>query len=416
MMRALFAGVSGLRNHQTKMDVIGNNIANVNTVGYKSSRVTLQEAFNQLLQGATRPIGGSGGLNPIQIGSGVNLGSTDQLFTQGSLETTGQPLDLGIQGDSLFVLSNGGQREYTRAGNFQLDANGNLISGTTGAKVQGILADVQGNFTSTSTLTDISLKLGEKAPANATSLMYLSGNLDAAAAIGTVHTMGTTAYDSAGAAHDLQVTYTNTGPGSWTWTATCADAPVTPATTGTVTFNPDGTLKTFTYPGGGTDLTLTPANGGAFKVQLNPGTIGSIDGLSGYANQSNVVVTRQDGYAAGDLNSISVDAHGIVTGYYNNGIQRSMAQIGLARFTNPSGLTRIGGNAYAESPNSGLPAIGFASGNNSSRITSGALESSNVDISQEFTDLIVAQRGFQANAKVITTADEMLNDLVNLKR
>ncbi len=416
MMRALFAGVSGLRNHQTKMDVIGNNIANVNTIGYKSSRVTFQEAFNQLLQGATRPIGGAGGLNPIQIGSGVNLGSTDQLFTQGSLETTGQPLDLGIQGDSLFVLSNGGQREYTRAGNFQLDANGNLISGTTGAKVQGILADVQGNFTSSSTLSSIQLRLGEKAPAHATSLMYLSGNLDASAAIGTLHTMGATAYDSAGAAHDLQITYTSTGPGAWTWSATCADAPVTPAGTGTVSFNADGTLKTFTYPGAGTDLTLTPANGGAFNVKLNPGTIGAIDGLSGYANQSNVVVTRQDGYAAGDLNSISVDAHGIVTGYYNNGIQRSMAQIGLARFTNPSGLTRVGGNGYAESPNSGLPAIGFASGNNSSRITSGALESSNVDISQEFTDLIVAQRGFQANAKVITTADEMLNDLVNIRR
>ena len=127
MMRALFAGVSGLRNHQTRMDVIGNNIANVNTVGFKASRVTFKEAFSQLLESATRPLGGLGGINPIQVGTGMNVGSIDQLFTQGSLETTGQPLDLAIPGDSMFVLSNGSRQLYTRAGNFQLDALGNLI-------------------------------------------------------------------------------------------------------------------------------------------------------------------------------------------------------------------------------------------------------------------------------------------------
>lgn len=417
MMRALFAGVSGLRNHQTKMDVIGNNIANVNTIGFKATRVTFQEAFSQMLQGATRPIGGLGGLNPIQIGSGVTLGSTDQIFTQGSLETTGSPLDLGIQGDSLFVLSLGGQREYSRAGNFQLDAVGNLISGTTGALVQGVMADSQGVLPTTSTLTGIQLGIGQKAPAKATSLMYMTGNLDSRAVPTDLpYKMGSTAYDATGAAHDLTITFTNTAPGQWTWTATCADAPVTPAGNGTVAFDSAGKLSSFTYPGGGTSLTLTPASGAGFPVTLNPGTVGGIDGLTGYANASSIGVVRQDGYTAGDLMSVSVDALGIVTGFYNNGVQRNMAQIALARFSNPSGLTRVGGNGYAESPNSGLPQISFASGINSSRITAGSLESSNVDISQEFTDLIVAQRGFQANARVITTADEMLNDLVNIRR
>ena len=172
-------------------------------------------------------------------------------------------------------------------------------------------------------------------------------------------------------AHDLQIAYTNTAPGQWTWTATSPNAAVTPAGTGTVSFNPDGTLAGFTYPGGGAAITLTPASGAGFAVKFNPGTVGAIDGLTGYANQSNIIVLRQDGYTAGDLTSISVDTHGIVTGFYNNGVQRSMAQLAVARFTNPSGLTRIGGNSYAESPNSGLPAIGFAAGSNASRITAG---------------------------------------------
>jgi len=155
MMRALFAGVSGLRNHQTRMDVIGNNIANVNTTGFKASRVTFKEAFVQLLQGAARPGGSAGGINPIQIGTGVNVGSTDQLYTQGSFETTGQPLDLAIQGDGLFVVNNGQRNLYTRAGNFQLDAQGNLISPGSGFMVQGINADAQGNFSSTSSIGNI---------------------------------------------------------------------------------------------------------------------------------------------------------------------------------------------------------------------------------------------------------------------
>ena len=417
MMRALFAGVSGLRNHQTKMDVIGNNIANVNTTAFKSSRVTFKEAFVQLLQGASRPPGNTGGINPIQIGTGMNVASIDQLFTQGSLETTGQPLDLAIQGDALFVCSDGPRRVFTRAGNFQLDAQGHLISPSSGFIVQGINADALGNFSTAAAIGDVQLRLGDKAPAQATDSITLSGNLDANADIGDTHMMGITVYDSTGAPHNLQLTFTKTATGAWDWAPACSTATVTPAGSGTVTFSNTGSISSFTYPGAGSGVTLTPTGGGApFTVAINPGTINGIDGLASFTNPSNAVISSQNGYQAGSLQSISVDPRGVITGYFTNGVSRSLAQISLAQFTNPSGLLRSGDNTYLESANSGGPVVGFAGGTITSSITPGALEGSNVDISAEFTNMIIAQRGFQANARVISTADDMLNELVNLRR
>ncbi len=418
MMRSLFAGVSGLRNHQTRMDVIGNNIANVNTVAFKASRVTFKEAFAQLLQGASRPPGNTGGINPIQIGSGMNIGSIDQLFTQGSLESTGQNTDLAIQGDAFFVLSDGAKRVYTRAGNFQLDANGRLIAPNNGFVVQGINADSLGNFSAASAITDIRLPLGQKSPAQATSQISLTGNLNQNAAVGDTHDMGITVYDAAGAPHNLQITFTNTGAGTWSWAATVGGgtAAVTSGGTGTVTFNATGSLASFT----GGPLVIDPATvagaGDAFTVNIDPGTVNQIDGLAGFARQSNAVINSQNGYQAGDLTDIQIDKLGVVTGFFTNGVSRSLAQIALAQFNNPSGLLRSGDNVYEESANSGLAVVGFAGTSNTSTITPGALENSNVDLSQEFTSMIITQRGFQANARVITTSDEMLQELVNLKR
>jgi flagellar hook protein FlgE len=381
------------------MDVIGNNIANVNTVAYKGSRVVFKEAFAQLLQGASRPPGNTGGINPIQIGSGMNIGSIDMLYSQGSLNSTGQNTDLAIQGDGMFVLSDGQKQVYTRAGNFQLDANGRLIAPDNGFVVQGINADASGNFSAASSITDITLPLGQKSPAQATSTIDMTGNLDQNAAVGDTHAMGITVYDGAGSPHNLQLTFTNTGTGAWNWAASVGGG------SGTITAGGTGTID----PG-------AVGGGDSFNVAVNPGTINGIDGLAGFANQSNAVVSGQDGYQAGDLTDISVDKTGVITGFFTNGVSRSLAQVALASFNNPSGLLRNGDNIYAESANSGIAVLGFAGTSNTSTITPGALENSNVDISQQFTDMIIAQRGFQANAKVITTADEMLQDLVNLKR
>lgn len=416
MMRSLFAAVSGLRNHQTRLDVIGNNIANVNTVAFKSSRVTFKEAFTQLLQGATRPPGDLGGVNPIQIGSGMNIGSIDQLFAQGSLESTGQNTDLAIQGDAFFVVNSGNRRFYTRAGNFQLDADGRMIAANNGFVVQGINADSAGVFSSSSTVGDIILPIGKRTPARSTEFFTITGNLDANAAIGATHAMGVTVFDATGTPYNLELVYTNTGPGAWEWEATSPTADVTVGT-GTVTFDAEGRLATFTHPGGGASLTITPTSGAAaFDVSANPGEIGDINGLAGFAGSSNAVISRQDGYQAGELLSIAVDATGIITGVFSNGVSQALAQVALARFNNPTGLLRRGDNMFAESGNSGLPVLGFAGTTNTSSITAGALENSNVDLSQEFTSMIVTQRGFQASARVITTSDEMLQELVNLKR
>ncbi|MFB3908860.1 MAG: flagellar hook protein FlgE [Candidatus Eisenbacteria bacterium] len=416
MMRALFAGVSGLRSHQVRMDVIGNNIANVNTIGFKASRATFEEAFVQVLSKAQRPDDMTGGMNPVQVGTGTNVGSIDQLFTQGSLENTGQPLDLAIQGDGLFVLSNGQNRVFTRAGNFQLDANGRLVSPFSGYILQGVNADENGKFNGTAAISDVEIALGAKAAAKETSLVSLTGNLDADAEVDDTHSMGITVYDALGTPHNLQILFTNTGPGTWSWVATCDTAPVTPDTEGTVTFGTDGSLESFTYPGGGESITLTPPNAEPFEITLDPGTVGGFDGLSGFANASNAVVNSQDGYQAGDLVNVSVDSRGMVNGTFSNGTTRVLAQISLASFNNPGGLIRSGDNVYEETPNSGAAILSFAGGSASSTITPGALESSNVDVSQEFSNMIVAQRGFQANARVISTADEMLNELVNLRR
>jgi flagellar hook protein FlgE len=697
MMRSLFAGVSGLRNHQTRMDVIGNNIANVNTVGFKSSRVTFAEAFAQLLQGASRPPGSLGGINPIQIGLGSKIGSIDMNFSQGNLESTGLTTDMAIQGDGFFLLSDGNRTFYTRAGNFQLDANGRMVSPANGFKVQGINADSAGVLSTGTTITDIILPFGQKSPARATSELKLSGNLDSreqplgtilstqgkvfsieqngtaggagsdmsglyangaantqilgmvpngttvtvtvgaatktytyvpqdtgtgnldfhslldlrneinndfgaafasialndttgaidfttgataqtltiassnpallkslGSANGTIaaattkstdqfshvagltdlaenlrngsganlglangdtvtlaankggtavtvanpvltvatgtttygqlltaintslgitnitgtqvdtstgaltitgdgglvnsltglniqttgaggaafnaifssqpgnyieqqaasdvtHDVAITVFDSIGNPIDLSLAFTKdpTAQNRWLWKATTpAPANVTGGGDGAVTFDSNGRLETFTYTGGASSLQFDPGTGAStpVDVKLDSGSLGQVNGLSQFAAPANAVASSQDGYTMGNLQDISVDQRGVITGYFTNGINQTLAQIALASFNNPTGLLRDGNNMYSESGNSGGAIVGYAGTSNQSTITPGALESSNVDLSEEFTSMIIAQRGFQANARVITTSDEMLSELVQLKR
>lgn len=415
MLRALYSAVSGLENHQTGLDVIANNIANVNTVAFKASRVTFKEAFVQLLQGASRPPGDQGGTDPIEVGSGMQIGSIDQQFTQGTLQTTGNNTDLAIQGDGFFVVTDGAKQYYTRAGNFQLDANGDLITGDNGYIVQGIMADSTGQLSSSSSLSNIVLPIGQKTAAQATANITMTGDLDANAAVGDTYDMSATVYDGLGTAHTLDITFTNAAPGSWTWTASSPDATVDTGT-GTATFDGTGNLTAFTAPAGGNTLTITPSDGAdPFTVNINAGTVGDIDGLAGFAHSSNAVISQQDGYPSGDLESISVDDKGVITGQFSNGTSRALAQIALAQFNNPTGLLDAGGSDYAVSANSGLAVIGFAGTSNTSTVTAGALENSNVDLSQEFANMIITERGFEANARVITTADQMLDELVNLQ-
>lgn len=415
MMRSLFSGVSGLRNHQIRMDVIGNNIANVNTVGYKSSRVTFEEAFAQLLQGASRPPGDSGnvsgGVNPVQVGLGMNIGSIDLLFTQGNIESTGVTTDLAIQGDSFFVVSDGTQKYFTRSGNFQLDANGRLVASTNGFTVQGKLA-VDGVLTDT--IQDITLPFGQKSAAQATEDVSLAGNLDAEAAVGDTRETTITVFDAMGARDEMTITFTKASGTTWDYAVTVADGTIVSGDTGTLTFDNQGRLTT---PVPSTPFVFTPASGAQdVTINIDFGTAGQIRGLSQFAAPSTAVLKEQDGYTMGDLERFSIDQTGTITGAFTNGVTLTLAQIALADFNNPAGLIRSGDNMYQVSANSGSPVLGFSGEGSQSAITSGALEMSNVDLAQEFTSMITAQRGFQSNARVITTSDEMLQEVVTLKR
>ncbi|HEY0969849.1 MAG TPA: flagellar hook protein FlgE [Gemmatimonadales bacterium] len=438
MMRSLFAGVSGLRNHQVRMDVIGNNVANVNTVAFKAGRVTFKEGFAQLLQGASRPPGDHGGINPIQVGLGMQIGSIDQMFIQGNIETTGANTDLAIQGDSFFVVAKGNEHYYTRSGNFQVDADGRLVSPTNGFVVQGRMYE---NGRAIDGVQDIRLPFGQKTAASPTSRVALAGNLDASAPVfsdgatppgpgdpaNAAHRAlpenaksfvktSITVYDSMGTKHELKIDLYKSAADRWSWSVDDAQLDVgggalSIAGSTDFTFGPDGTIMT---PSPLPVISFTPLGATRIDVTLDPGS--GVNGLSQFAGTSTAVLRDQDGYAAGTLQNFSIDRTGLITGAFTNGVNVSLAQIVLADFNNPGGLLRVGDNMYATSGNSGGAVLGFALEGSQSFVTSGALEMSNVDLAQEFTNMIVAQRGFQANSRVITNADEMLQEVVNLKR
>lgn len=430
MMRSLFSGVSGLRNHQVRMDVIGNNISNVNTVAFKAGRVTFKEGFAQLLQGASRPPGDLGGINPIQIGLGMQIGSVDMMFNQGNLESTGLATDLAIQGDSFFVVKKGTQNYYTRSGNFQLDADGQLVSPTNGFVVQGRMA-VNGVFVDG--VQNITLPVGQKTSAKATDSTALGGNLNAAAPIfvGAFDAAGRadplnkdsysessiTVYDSLGNQHNLKLQFWKTAADTWSWQVDGTNLPAgfTPpnATPQTLTFDTAGILVT-AAPTSPPVIGFTPSGASPVAVTLDLGT--GINGITSFAGTNTAVLKDQNGYEAGQLQNFTIDRTGLITGSFTNGTNVVLAQIVLADFNNPGGLLRVGDNMYSVSGNSGGAVLGYALEGVQSTLTAGALEMSNVDLAQEFTNMIVTQRGFQANSRVITSSDEMLQELVNLKR
>ena len=649
MMASLFAGVSGLKNHQVKMNVIGDNIANINTIGYKTARVTFQEALVQTFKGAGRPSSISGGTNPVQLGLGMQVATIDNLFQQGGLETTGQISDLAIQGSGYFVLGDGNNnRFYTRAGAFGFDANSNLVDPATGLYVLGKMADANGIISSLSTVAPITLPFGQQDPAHETGVITLAKNLDSSASdstatifqagssgvtnvsgvaadgVGGSHSIaitgsqaqnssftgarsgmsltntlgslgvtdftgfeltidgsrtesvsglntsstvedlvnainqivgisaeldgtgailitrdkagaqgaynisssgsllgnivreifipgaadGTTFASAGGAAHTFVATDTftptkgtgqaagpisttlgldidqnsglvtgltgigsggisiRTGTGGlqattagneliidtestlhnmsisvfdsqggqhtltleffksivsnrWEWTAsTLGNEQVTAGGTGFVLFNPDGSLNSFEYNGGTNELVIDPRNGAEnIQISVDAGSPNGYDGLTGFASGIHTgAIVGPDGYGVGILESIAFDQAGNISGIFSNGINRVLAQIVLADFTNQAGLRKSGKGLYQPTANSGTAVEGVAGSTVSGQIFSGALESSSVDIAQEFTNMITAQRGFQANSRIITTSDSMLDELVNIKR
>jgi flagellar hook protein FlgE len=394
MLRSLYAGISGLRSHQTMLDVTGNNIANVNTTAFKSSSTQFQDTLSQLTQGAGGPQAGVGGTNPAQVGLGVLVAGVSTNFAQGSTQATGRATDLMISGDGFFVTRSGNQTSYTRAGTFDFDAEGRLTT-PDGSLVQGWGA-VDGQINTGGPLGNITLPLNAVSPGRATTTATLGGNIPSDSATGAVLVREVEVFDAAGSARSLTLTFTKT-EGGWNVAGSDPQNPAGPAT-------------------GGIDLAF--ANG----VQTSTGalTVGGIavnlGTLSGSAKLTTVAVTATDGRDAGTLESYSLSKDGTLIGSFSNGASVELARVVLATFTNPAGLEKTGGSSYRATFNSGEAQIGAPGADGFGSVTSGALEMSNVDLSQEFTNLIVAQRGFQANARIITTSDEVLQELTNLKR
>ncbi len=386
MLRSLFSGISGLRAHQQMMDVTGNNIANVNTAGFKTSQATFQDTLSQMVRAAGAPQGQAGGTNPAQVGLGVRLGSISTNFGQGAAQTTGKSTDLMIQGDGFFVVRSGGEQMFTRAGAFDFDSSGSLVT-PNGNIVQGWTA-VNGVVNPNTAPNNLTLPLGQTIAPVATTNMTLVGNLSEGAAPGAVIEVATTAYDATGAATPITLTFEKTSASSWSLTL------------------PDGSSTTVDFTAGKPDNATVTAGGYTFNVSS----------MSQYSGTSSAKVAEADGSAAGTLSSYTISQSGEIVGVFSNGLKQALGQIAMANFTNVNGLEKVGNSMYRSTVNSGLPQVGVAGTGGMGVINGGALEMSNVDLAQEFTNLVIAQRGFQANSRVITTSDELLQELVNLKR
>jgi flagellar hook protein FlgE len=416
-LRSLFSGVSALRNHQTMMDVIGNNIANVNTAGFKSSRASFSELYSQTIQNASRPTSMSGGTNAMQVGLGMSVSSLDMSFNQGSIERTGNDLDLAVFGGGFFVVNANGQNMYTRDGQFKWDADGRVVTGS-GAVLQGKLADANGVIPSGTTLQDIKIDSGIKSPPVATTEIKFSGNLNSGDETGDTVESTAEAYDSLGNKISIKLTFTKVAEGAWDWSAVLPETDTTAEVAlgnGSLTYDPDGRLLTPEDP---TSITITPVSGARqLNLIMNFGTVGEFSGVTGSDNTSTdsiVKMKSRDGSAAGTLLGVAFDETGNVRGTFSNGALQTLAQVMLAEFANPGGLMRTGDNMYQLSANSGTEIL--VQPGDTSTLSAGAIEQSNVDLADEFTKMITAQRGFQASARVISTSDEFLQEVVNLKR
>jgi flagellar hook protein FlgE len=409
MIGSLFAGISGLNANSTAMTVIGDNIANVNTTAYKANRSMFANVLSQSLGGSINN----------GIGRGVEFWGTSPLWTQGSLENTSSPTDLAINGKGFFIVQDdSGANFYTRAGQFYLNDAGDMVN-PDGMNVQGYQIDSSGNLGS---LTTISIP-GERISApSATTEFTFDINLDSQTATNGTFSTSQSIFDSLGNAIPLTLTFTKQAAAQ-TWSvAASVSSPNGPVTIGgnptaAVTFDSSGNLL---VPAADQTLAITLANGAATPLSLTWDLVDAggttLGDVTGYSSSSSTTFQYQDGYTSGILRGISVDEDGVVTAAYSNGQLIPTYQIALADFPSYEGLTKMGKNLYAESLESGQPMPGVAGNGRLGSISSGAIEMSNIDLAQEFVKMITTQRAFQANSRVITTSDEILNELINIKR
>jgi flagellar hook protein FlgE len=413
------AALSALSANTTAIDVVGNNLANLSTTGFKASTVSFQDLVTESL---------GAGLGETQVGFGVGVPLTTRQFSQGALQSTGGVDDAAVQGGGFFVLSDPtGAQLFTRAGNFNVDANGNLLSAS-GASVQG-WTTVGGVLNTNGPITDIKVPIGTLQPPVATTQFSASMNLNAAATVGS--TNGTfsspvTVYDSLGTSHVLTLTFTETAGGAWNYSVSIPGQDLTSGTagtptvltTGTVNFDQNGNLITPPASAGPITVAATGLTDGAADLNLNWNLYDANQQplLTQFAQNSAVSSNSQNGQAAAQLVNVGIATDGQILANYSNGQQAVVGQLALASIVNPSSLLAVGNNNYEASSITAQPAIGVPDTGGRGQIMGGQLESSTVDIATEFTNLIVYQRGYEANAKVVNTADQLSQDTINLIR
>lgn len=403
MIRSMFTAVNALNLYQSYMDVVADNLSNANTTGFKSSRVTFQTQIAQMVNIGSAPAEDAGGVNPTQVGLGTKIGTISPTFTQGMLQSTNRNTDMAVDGEGFFIFSDGTTQFYSRDGALSVDSEGYLVNAATGMRLQGWQAEGD-EINPEGEIGPIQIPIGDSL-AQASTQALMGGNLDASTETGAdgEFDMTFTAYNSLGGTQSVTLTLTKTADNTWTWEG------------------PDGAVHNLTFDpttgrvatgGGPTNITITGENG-ADDITL------AIDftGVTQYDAENSISTTDVDGIAAGSLTSFDVISQtGEVLGIYSNGMKQLVGQVALATFSNPTGLVRNGNNMFQQGLNSGEPSVGQANSGGRGSIVAGYLEASNVDLAKEFTNMILAQRGFQAQSRVITTSDEMMQELVNIKR
>jgi flagellar hook protein FlgE len=401
--------LSGLTAEATALSAIANNLANQNTTGYKDTRVLFSDLFYQNL-------GTTGAGDPIQLGSGTQVGSMPSNFTQGSVTATGVPTDVAIQGGGFFVVQQGGVTSYTRAGDFSVDSNNFLVT-TNGQQVLGYPA-VNGVVNTGGGVGPLQLGAGTISPPTVTANVSITTNLNSGANVGDTYSTPVSIYDSLGASHILTFTFTKTAANGWNYSLAIPPGDSTLAggivTTGAMTFDGNGNLLT---PAANlTGLSIPGLTDGAknmtFAWDLYNGKSPVITQVAATSSTSS---TQQDGSSSGTLTDFSIGADGIVTGSFTNGKTAALGQLALASFADEGGLQNAGSTDYTETLASGQSVVGIAGTGGRGTLSGGSLELSNVDIATEFANLIVAQRAFEANAKAVTTFDQITQDTINLK-
>ncbi len=399
-MPSFATALTGLESNNTALNTIANNLANMSTVGYKDQTDQFSTLFYQQLN--------SGVNGSVQVGVGTQVATTETDFSNGSPTATTQATDMALQGNGFFVINDHGQQELTRAGDFVLNTTGALQT-TSGASVMGYPA-ANGSITVGSGVQPLVLPLGQTMASKQTGSMNIQANLDASAGVTSSVPAPVTLYDSLGAAHQATVTFTKTGSNTWSYNIAlpAGDSAGSAGTTGTLTFDGAGNLTNPTGSVGG--ISFTGLTDGASNMTFS----WNLSSLTQTASSSNVAGATQDGYGSGSYQDFSVDGNGVVQANFSNGQSQVIGQVAVGTVSNMQGLQATDNTAFLATQASGPVVIGTPGTAGRGAIEDKALESSNVDVSTEFSALIVAQRAFEANSKSITTFDQATQEAINM--